>query len=199
MLLTTSGSSSTTRMVCLARMAREAPHIMPRGRRGCDPFRQSFAAVIGTAAAPGRTIFEGLLGNPNRLRLYNRASAARVERAEVPATHGPAGHINRRRRRNGQRPPARKRTDSLNRRRPTASRSDISGGRGRTGVGPMKKRILVVDDEREFTNLLRLSLENHGYYEVQEENDAENVRAAARAFDPDLILLDIMMPEDRKS
>jgi CheY-like chemotaxis protein len=59
----------------------------------------------------------------------------------------------------------------------------------------MKKRILVVDDEREFTNLLRLSLESHGYYEVQEENDAENVRAAARLFDPDLILLDIMMPE----
>src|SRR3712207_4064537 len=59
----------------------------------------------------------------------------------------------------------------------------------------MKKRILVVDDEREFTNLLKLSLEAHGYYEVQEENDAEHVRAAARLFDPDLILLDIMMPE----
>ena len=59
----------------------------------------------------------------------------------------------------------------------------------------MKKRILVVDDERDFTNLLKLSLESHGYYEVQEENEAENVRAAARGFDPDLILLDIMMPE----
>jgi CheY-like chemotaxis protein len=59
----------------------------------------------------------------------------------------------------------------------------------------MKKRILVVDDEPEFTNLLKLSLEAHGYYEVQEENDAENVRAAARTFDPDLVLLDIMMPE----
>ena len=59
----------------------------------------------------------------------------------------------------------------------------------------MKKRILVVDDEPEFTNLLKLSLEAHGYYEVQEENDADNVRAAARTFDPDLVLLDIMMPE----
>jgi len=59
----------------------------------------------------------------------------------------------------------------------------------------MKKRILVVDDEPEFTNLLKLSLESHGYYEVQEENDADNVRAAARTFDPDLVLLDIMMPE----
>jgi CheY-like chemotaxis protein len=59
----------------------------------------------------------------------------------------------------------------------------------------MKKRILLVDDEPEFTSLLKLSLETHGYYEVQEENDAENVRAAARAFDPDLVLLDIMMPQ----
>jgi DNA-binding response OmpR family regulator len=59
----------------------------------------------------------------------------------------------------------------------------------------MKKRILVVDDERDFTNLLKLGLEAHGYYEVQEENEAENVRAAARTFDPDLILLDIMMPD----
>ncbi len=59
----------------------------------------------------------------------------------------------------------------------------------------MKKRILVVDDEPEFTNLLKLSLESHGYYEVREENDAEHARAAAREFDPDLVVLDIMMPE----
>ena len=59
----------------------------------------------------------------------------------------------------------------------------------------MKKRILVVDDEPDFTNLVKLSLEAHGYYEVQEENDAGNVRAAARSFDPDLVLLDIMMPD----
>ena len=45
-----------------------------------------------------------------------------------------------------------------------------------------------------FTNLLRLSLESHGYYEVREENDAENARAAAREFGPDVVLLDIMMP-----
>ena len=58
----------------------------------------------------------------------------------------------------------------------------------------MKKRILIVDDEPEFTSMLRLSLESHGYYEVREENDAENARAAAREFDPDLVVLDIMMP-----
>lgn len=59
----------------------------------------------------------------------------------------------------------------------------------------MKKRILVIDDEPEFTSMLKLSLESQGYYEVREENDAENARAAARLFDPDVVLLDIMMPE----
>ena len=59
----------------------------------------------------------------------------------------------------------------------------------------MKKRILVVDDEPEFTSLLKMSLESHGYYEVREENDAGRARAAAREFDPDLVVLDIMMPE----
>src|SRR5687767_6256867 len=59
----------------------------------------------------------------------------------------------------------------------------------------MKKRILIVDDEPEFSGMLKLTLETHGYYECQEENDADNVRAAARQFDPDVILLDIMMPQ----
>ena len=59
----------------------------------------------------------------------------------------------------------------------------------------MKKRILVVDDEPDFTTMLKLSLAAHGYYEVMEENSAENARAAARTFDPDLVLLDIMMPD----
>jgi len=58
----------------------------------------------------------------------------------------------------------------------------------------MKKRILVVDDEPEFTNMLRLTLESHGYFEVREENDADRARAAVREFDPDVVLLDIMMP-----
>ena len=58
----------------------------------------------------------------------------------------------------------------------------------------MKKRILVVDDEPEFTNLLKLTLESAGYYEVREENDATHVRQAAHEFGPDLVVLDIMMP-----
>ena len=59
----------------------------------------------------------------------------------------------------------------------------------------MKKRILIVDDEPEFTSMLRLTLETQGYYEVLEENSAAAARQAARFFDPDLIILDVMMPE----
>lgn len=59
----------------------------------------------------------------------------------------------------------------------------------------MKKRILVVDDEPSFSHLLKHTLEAEGYYEVAEENDAARAAGTARAFDPDLVVLDIMMPD----
>jgi DNA-binding response OmpR family regulator len=58
-----------------------------------------------------------------------------------------------------------------------------------------KKRILLIDDEPDFTNLLKLFLEKTGDYDVKEENRGEHALAAARAFRPDLILLDVMMPD----
>ncbi|SRR6266536_1503503 len=58
-----------------------------------------------------------------------------------------------------------------------------------------KKRILVVDDERSITRLLRLNLEQTGNYEVREENSGARVLKSARDFKPDLILLDVMMPD----
>jgi CheY-like chemotaxis protein len=57
-----------------------------------------------------------------------------------------------------------------------------------------KKRILLVDDEKSFTNLLKLNLEDTGNYDVRVENWAEDALTAAREFKPDLILLDIIMP-----
>ena len=57
-----------------------------------------------------------------------------------------------------------------------------------------KKRILLVDDEKSFTNLLKLNLEETGNYEVRVENWAEDAVTAAKEFRPDLILLDIIMP-----
>jgi len=57
-----------------------------------------------------------------------------------------------------------------------------------------KKRILLVDDEKSFTSLLKINLEDTGNYEVRVENWAEDAFAAAKEFKPDLVLLDIIMP-----
>ena len=59
----------------------------------------------------------------------------------------------------------------------------------------MKTRILVVDDESEFTSMIKASLESAGYYVVAEENDEGRAVTTSREFGPDLILLDIMMPQ----
>jgi CheY-like chemotaxis protein len=57
-----------------------------------------------------------------------------------------------------------------------------------------KKRILVVDDERSITRLLKLNLEQTGEYEVATENVSKAALAVAEAFRPDLIRADVMMP-----
>ena len=57
-----------------------------------------------------------------------------------------------------------------------------------------KKKILLVDDEPKFTQLVRLNLENTGAYEVAEVNSASLVVKTAEKVHPDLILLDVMMP-----
>jgi CheY-like chemotaxis protein len=57
-----------------------------------------------------------------------------------------------------------------------------------------KKRILLVDDEKSLTSLLKLNLEETGHYEVRTENWPEDALPAALEFKPDLILLDLIMP-----
>ena len=57
-----------------------------------------------------------------------------------------------------------------------------------------KKRILVVDDEPSITRLLKLNLEQTGDYEVATENVSRAALAVAEHFQPDLMLLDVMMP-----
>ena len=58
-----------------------------------------------------------------------------------------------------------------------------------------KKRILVIDDEKDLTELIKLNLEQTGKYEVKTENDGALGPEVAKAFKPDLILLDILMPD----
>ncbi|MDD5292593.1 MAG: response regulator [Candidatus Omnitrophica bacterium] len=58
-----------------------------------------------------------------------------------------------------------------------------------------KKKILIVDDEEDFTKLVKLNLEKTAKYEVKTENIGLRGLAAAKAFKPDLVLLDIFMPD----
>jgi CheY-like chemotaxis protein len=58
----------------------------------------------------------------------------------------------------------------------------------------MARKILLVDDEAGFTQLLRMNLERGGLYEVRIENDSTKAVSVARSFQPDVILLDVVMP-----
>ena len=58
-----------------------------------------------------------------------------------------------------------------------------------------KKKILLIDDETSITSLLRLNLEASGRFIVRAENQGAKGVETALAFRPDLILLDIMMPD----
>ena len=59
----------------------------------------------------------------------------------------------------------------------------------------MKKKILVVDDEASLTRMVKANLERTGKYEVRTENMGSKAIAAAREFKPDLMFLDVMMPD----
>jgi two-component system phosphate regulon response regulator PhoB len=56
-----------------------------------------------------------------------------------------------------------------------------------------KKKILVVDDEPDVTELVAYHLRAKGFH-VETLNDATSSINRARAYQPDLIILDIMMP-----
>jgi CheY-like chemotaxis protein len=59
----------------------------------------------------------------------------------------------------------------------------------------VRVRILIVDNDRDTTHLVKVLLERTGHYLVLEENDATKAHQSALNFRPDLILLDIVMPE----
>ena len=57
-----------------------------------------------------------------------------------------------------------------------------------------KRRILIVDDEAGFTRLVKLNLEGTGQYDVRDAPDGATALETARAFHPDVVVLDVMMP-----
>jgi DNA-binding response OmpR family regulator len=56
-----------------------------------------------------------------------------------------------------------------------------------------RQRVLIVEDEEDILNLLRFNLQNSGF-EVITSGDGREAMELARRHDPDLILLDIMLP-----
>ncbi len=58
-----------------------------------------------------------------------------------------------------------------------------------------KRKVLLVDDEPAFCRVMRAYLETTGKYEVQIESDSTKAISAARKFMPDVVVLDVIMPD----
>ena len=57
-----------------------------------------------------------------------------------------------------------------------------------------RKKILLVDDEQDILEIISYNLEKEGYHVFTASNGNEGI-AKAKEISPDLILLDVMMPE----
>jgi CheY-like chemotaxis protein len=58
-----------------------------------------------------------------------------------------------------------------------------------------RKKVLLVDDEAAMTRVLKRSLEDSGEFEVHVENSGRGGLEAARSYGPDVVLLDMIMPD----
>ncbi len=58
----------------------------------------------------------------------------------------------------------------------------------------MNELILIVEDEKDMAELIRCNVEKHGYRTIVAENGEQAV-TAVRRHEPDLVLLDVMLPE----
>src|SRR5690606_1759105 len=56
-------------------------------------------------------------------------------------------------------------------------------------------KVLVVDDEPDIRNLVKEILEDEGF-QVSTADNAKTARTLKQDFDPDLVLLDIWMPDE---
>jgi len=56
-----------------------------------------------------------------------------------------------------------------------------------------RKRIMIVDDERDFREMLNLMLRNRGF-EIEFAEDGSIFLEKVDDFQPDLVILDVMMP-----
>ncbi|MCB1099413.1 MAG: response regulator [Verrucomicrobiae bacterium] len=61
-------------------------------------------------------------------------------------------------------------------------------------VGKRKRRILAVDDEPDFLELLDLNFQRTGRYDFKTESDPIAAVTVVEAFQPDLCIIDLKMP-----
>jgi DNA-binding NarL/FixJ family response regulator len=59
----------------------------------------------------------------------------------------------------------------------------------------MSKTVLIVDDHPSFRGMARALLESEGFTVVGEAEDGADAIAQARALHPDLVLLDVQLPD----
>ncbi len=57
------------------------------------------------------------------------------------------------------------------------------------------RRVLLIDDEASFTRMVKLNLEATGKYAVRVVNESPKSQQVANEFKPEIILLDVVMPE----
>jgi DNA-binding response OmpR family regulator len=58
-----------------------------------------------------------------------------------------------------------------------------------------KKVILIIEDERDMVDVLKLRLEKTGKYKVISASDGQEGLSLAQRQNPDLIILDLMLPK----
>jgi Response regulator containing CheY-like receiver, AAA-type ATPase, and DNA-binding domains len=57
-----------------------------------------------------------------------------------------------------------------------------------------KRKILLIDDDTDFTEMIKIHLESKNDYEVECLSESKKVMDTLHAFRPDVILLDLLMP-----
>ena len=57
-----------------------------------------------------------------------------------------------------------------------------------------KRRIIIIDDDDVFVDIVKENLEDTGKYEVLALTNAKNIVEQVHVFRPDLILMDLLMP-----
>jgi two-component system, OmpR family, alkaline phosphatase synthesis response regulator PhoP len=56
-------------------------------------------------------------------------------------------------------------------------------------------KILVVDDDKNFREILRLNLQKAGFLNIQEATNGNEALELISTFKPDLVILDVVMPD----